>query len=85
MPRKYLSYDPRQLICQSHLVKFIMFSRLDWYGYKTKSHGCPICVGLIRAKVALEINRFNKGLNNAQLRTGKIDLPTKPVARGIAK
>lgn len=54
---KPTQYDPLELICVTHNVKFIKFiceyKDINIYS----SHGCPVCVGLIRAKVQLEFNR----------------------------
>ncbi len=63
--KQYLKYDPCELICLSHNVKFVEFDcgyRVGAKGlrYKLNSYGCPVCVGLIRAKVQMEISRGTK-------------------------
>ncbi len=75
--KQYLKYDPCELICQSHNVKFVQFDcgyRVGPNGlrYKMNSHGCPVCVGLIRAKVQLEISRGTKiGSHGKRVRTAR--------------
>ncbi len=51
----YLNYNPCDLICQSHNVKFVKFTYQ--FQKRARSCGCPVCVGLIRAKVQMEISR----------------------------
>lgn len=60
-------YDPLNLVCTSHNVRFIEFNvnvikyhHKNGKAYKWHSHGCPVCVGLIRAKVQLEKSRAYK-------------------------
>ena len=69
---RFYLYDPSELICQSHNVKFIEFY-VDYKmsrHYKMNSYGCPVCVGLIRAKVQMEIARGTKiGSHGKRIRT----------------
>lgn len=54
--RKACKYDPLELVCSIHNVKFIKFE-CTIYSNWAQTHGCPVCVGLIRAKVQLEFDR----------------------------
>ena len=69
---RFYLYNPTELICQSHNVKFIEFYvdyKMDRH-YKMNSYGCPVCVGLIRAKVQMEIARGTKiGSHGKRIRT----------------
>ncbi len=70
--KQYLKYDPCELVCQSHNVKFMKFDcgYVKGSRYKLYSNGCPVCVGLIRAKVQMEISRGTKiGSNGKRVRT----------------
>mgnify|MGYP001613073563 CR=1 FL=1 len=76
--KQYLKYDPCELVCLSHNVRFVRFDcgyRVGPKGlrYKLDSHGCPVCVGLIRAKVQMEISRGTKiGSHGKRVRTAGI-------------
>lgn len=76
--KQYLKYNPCELICQSHNVKFVQFDSgyrvgLKGLRYKLNSYGCPVCVGLIRAKVQMEISRGTKiGSHGRRVRTSGI-------------
>ena len=52
-----LDYDPCNIVCSSHRICFVRFVHRVASRYNSSSHGCPVCVGLIRAKVQMEINR----------------------------
>jgi hypothetical protein len=43
------AYDPTELVCPVHRCFFVKFGDA-----RNFSHGCPVCVGLIRAKVRRE-------------------------------
>lgn len=49
-------YDPTRLVCASHRVFFVEY-RCDFGNASIYSHGCPVCVGLIRGKVQFEFAR----------------------------
>lgn len=75
-------YSPLDLICSVHNVKFVNWTYIYPQKKFTKchSHGCPVCVGLIRAKVRLEINRnsaWNKNGRRYLTNPRKPDAPTK--------
>ena len=48
------------LVCSRHRVGFIKFT-----GPTSHSFGCPVCVGLIRAKVQMEIGRLARRAKQA--------------------
>lgn len=66
-PYIYKPYDARKLICASHAVYFVRYMNCERTGHFTYSHGCPVCVGLIRAKVQKEMvywrNRLHQVAN----------------------
>lgn len=69
-------YNPLNLICASHNVKFVKFECLyKGYGHYSNTHGCPVCVGLIRARVQYEFKRYKLHLgwksSNAQTKRGR--------------
>jgi hypothetical protein len=78
MPLVY-SYDPLELICACHNVKFIRYEYIREYSQRNRSqrsYGCPVCVGLIRAKVQLEFKRgstfhIKRYPKNAKRKTGR--------------
>lgn len=91
-------YNPLDLICNLHNVKFIRYyyymNEADRFRY---SHGCPVCVGLIRAKVQLEFKRcsshgkhrypknaYRSFNSNASTKRGraKIQITTSTVSTG---
>ena len=49
-------YRATDLICASHNVRFVRYE-CRWATAVLYSHGCPVCVGLIRAKVQKELGR----------------------------
>lgn len=53
MKRKYRRHDGTGLVCAAHCVAFVRFVGIA----SNFSHGCPVCVGMIRAKVQFEIAR----------------------------
>jgi hypothetical protein len=55
--REAYKYNPLELICASHGVKFVRYLASTHNDTFLYSHGCPVCVGLIRAKVKLELAR----------------------------
>lgn len=55
-----MNYDPLALVCASHRVRFVRYE-LRWADAMVFSHGCPVCVGLIRARVQLECSRDRHG------------------------
>lgn len=61
-------YDPLELVCGVHNVKFIKFE-CKVSSNPGKSHGCPVCVKIIRDKVQLEMHRRNE---STKIRDGRI-------------
>ena len=49
-------YRATDLICASHNVRFLRYECRS-PAFLNYSHGCPVCVGLIRAKVRMERGR----------------------------
>lgn len=75
-------YNPLNLICSIHNVKFVNWTYIYPQKKFTKchSHGCPVCVGLIRAKVRMEINRnsaWNKNGRRYLTNPRRANAPTK--------
>jgi hypothetical protein len=50
------TYNPLDLVCAAHNVQFVKYKSMMKHQWGI-SHGCPVCVGLIRAKVQLELHR----------------------------
>lgn len=63
---RHAKYDPKEIVCRSHCVHFVRFEA-RWADAVILSHGCPVCVGLIRAKVKFEMLRGpTRNLRSAQ-------------------
>lgn len=80
-------YSPLDLICSIHNVKFVNWTYIYPQKKFTKchSHGCPVCVGLIRAKVRMEINRNSAWNKNGRRYLKNPRRPNAPTKRGRPK
>lgn len=85
--KHFSGYDPLELICSKHNVQFIrwIYHYPDIKANKTYSHGCPVCVGLIRAKVQMERNRCCTIQSNGRKYPRNVRIPNGKTKRGRPK
>ncbi len=81
--RVWLNYNPCDLVCTVHNIKFTRFSFRVSDQYNTFSHGCPVCVRLIRQDVQKSLDSGTKiGKHGYRVRTS---VERKPYAKRSKK